>query len=347
MQATSGARKRPECAQAEGGDGVHEREVPGPKVSYTTAYENDFNQGYFGRGIDYVFTNINLAGWESDRPQSRKDAPLRAWPDRVRLTFAQDSAPIQRSQMTWPAPLHPSRELMLPIKFSDNVCPLVRGGTISNGKPPPCADRAGRATTAGASLSAQNVAAPGASEDGTLLIDQDLKVVHANAVAQSLVGSVIILTKGRIAAANRKADGELKDAIQAALLATRSHAAEGRSRLTLPRRNGRPVLASVTPVYASRATDLLNVRAAITLIDLDRPAVASVEALRKAFDLTPKEGEVAAGLAQGLDIIAIAELNGTSSATVRQQVKRLFTKTNTHRQAELTLLLSRVVMSWR
>jgi DNA-binding NarL/FixJ family response regulator len=103
----------------------------------------------------------------------------------------------------------------------------------------------------------------------------------------------------------------------------------------------------VTPVYASRATDLLNVRAAITLIDLDRPAVASVEALRKAFDLTPKEGEVAAGLAQGLDIIAIAELNGTSSATVRQQVKRLFTKTNTHRQAELTLLLSRVVMSWR
>ena len=172
-------------------------------------------------------------------------------------------------------------------------------------------------------------------------------MVHANAVAQSLVGSVIILTKGRIAAVNRKADGELKDAIQAALLATRSHAAEGRSRLTLPRRNGRPVLASVTPVYASRATDLLNVRAAITLIDLDRPAVASVEALRKAFDLTPKEGEVAAGLAQGLDIIAIAELNGTSSATVRQQVKRLFTKTSTHRQAELTLLLSRVVMSWR
>jgi DNA-binding CsgD family transcriptional regulator len=61
------------------------------------------------------------------------------------------------------------------------------------------------------------------------------------------------------------------------------------------------------------------------------------------FDLTPAEARVARGIAQGLSPARIAKQLGVSPQTIRSQLKRVFVKTSTNRQTELSLLISRLV----
>lgn len=60
------------------------------------------------------------------------------------------------------------------------------------------------------------------------------------------------------------------------------------------------------------------------------------------FDLTPAEARVARGIAQGLPPAEIARDLGQSYETVRSHLKRVFAKTSTKRQNELTLLISKL-----
>lgn len=62
--------------------------------------------------------------------------------------------------------------------------------------------------------------------------------------------------------------------------------------------------------------------------------------LGEAFGLTPAESRVAVQLTQGRRAEDIAVANGVSIATVRSQIKALFHKTGTHRQADLVRILS-------
>lgn len=54
--------------------------------------------------------------------------------------------------------------------------------------------------------------------------------------------------------------------------------------------------------------------------------------------LTPAEARVARGIAQGLSPARIAKQLGVSPQTIRSQLKRVFVKTSTNRQTELSLL---------
>jgi PAS domain S-box-containing protein len=68
--------------------------------------------------------------------------------------------------------------------------------------------------------------------------------------------------------------------------------------------------------------------------------VASVDALREAFGLTPAEAKVAAHCAAGLPAWQVAERLGTSKETVRNQLKRIFRKMGVSSQSQLVSLLS-------
>jgi len=56
--------------------------------------------------------------------------------------------------------------------------------------------------------------------------------------------------------------------------------------------------------------------------------------------LTPAEARIALGIARGDALAAIAKAHGISIATVRTQLKSVFAKTGTHRQAQLVALLA-------
>jgi DNA-binding CsgD family transcriptional regulator len=58
------------------------------------------------------------------------------------------------------------------------------------------------------------------------------------------------------------------------------------------------------------------------------------------FDLTPGEARVARELASGASLEAVAIKLGLKLETVRTYLKRIFQKTGTRRQAELTRMLS-------
>jgi DNA-binding CsgD family transcriptional regulator len=65
----------------------------------------------------------------------------------------------------------------------------------------------------------------------------------------------------------------------------------------------------------------------------------SEASLRSRFCLTPAEAQIALGIADGETLAAIAESRGVSVSTARGQLKSVFAKTGTHRQAELIRLL--------
>ncbi len=57
------------------------------------------------------------------------------------------------------------------------------------------------------------------------------------------------------------------------------------------------------------------------------------------FGLTPAESRLATALCDGASLNQYAEQQGVSSNTARIQLKSIFSKTNTNRQAELIKLL--------
>ena len=76
------------------------------------------------------------------------------------------------------------------------------------------------------------------------------------------------------------------------------------------------------------------------LVEPDEPREPAEPALRQAFGLAPVAAQIALGLARGQDLREIAEKRAASLGTVRMQIKSIFQKTETHRQAKLVALLN-------
>jgi DNA-binding CsgD family transcriptional regulator len=72
---------------------------------------------------------------------------------------------------------------------------------------------------------------------------------------------------------------------------------------------------------------------------IDDPTPAQAELWCQAFQLTPAEARVAVYLASGAALKDYAEEFGVTYNTVRAQLRAIFEKTDTHRQAELVRLL--------
>ena len=100
-------------------------------------------------------------------------------------------------------------------------------------------------------------------------------------------------------------------------------------------RGERPwLLAEVMPLTAF-GSDLFTAGCAVLLLtDLRSLARPDALRLRAAFGLTAAEARLAARLASGDGINAAAIALGISRETARTQLRAVFAKTNTHRQAE-------------
>lgn len=82
-----------------------------------------------------------------------------------------------------------------------------------------------------------------------------------------------------------------------------------------------------------------NKGAVIYLSDPASSSFISCELLKKSYNLSEAESEVAIGLTNGLTLDQIAESNKVSINTIRSQLRSVFQKTGTSRQAELVNLL--------
>lgn len=83
-------------------------------------------------------------------------------------------------------------------------------------------------------------------------------------------------------------------------------------------------------------------RGILLLTDLGRPSAFGAGRLRIVFGPTNAEARLADHMARGEDIDAAAAALGITRHTARSQLKTIFAKTDTHRQAELVALLARL-----
>jgi DNA-binding CsgD family transcriptional regulator/PAS domain-containing protein len=171
-----------------------------------------------------------------------------------------------------------------------------------------------------------------------VLLDADGRVVGANRAAEALLarGDGLCVRDGRLAAA---AAGDA--ATLAALVgnAARRDGGDGAMSAARPS-DARPLLLRVEPLVSQPDVDASG-RAAVLVqaTDPEDRAGPPASLLCRYFGLTPAEARVAVRIAQGKDFCQAARELGVEPETARTQLKRVFAKTRTHRQADLVRLV--------
>jgi DNA-binding CsgD family transcriptional regulator len=108
------------------------------------------------------------------------------------------------------------------------------------------------------------------------------------------------------------------------------------------RRDKRPVVIRILPIDGAARSPFLGARALLVFSDLCRKSGLQPDLLSQTFGLSPAEARLASLIATGISTELAAEELGLARETVRNQLKAVFSKTETHRQSELVALLSRL-----
>jgi DNA-binding CsgD family transcriptional regulator len=107
------------------------------------------------------------------------------------------------------------------------------------------------------------------------------------------------------------------------------------------RRKGKgPVIVRPLPIHGAARNPFMGARALLTLAEVNRRPASAEDLLVKAYGLSKAEARLAARLATGAALEDIASELAIAVPTARSQLKAVFAKTDTHRQAELVALLS-------
>lgn len=181
---------------------------------------------------------------------------------------------------------------------------------------------------------------------GVLIVDAQVRVLHANSAAEALLRMQdgLTTTQGRLCAMRSADDAALRRALGGA-------AGNGGGTLAVIRPSGRaPFAVTVQPVTAGCffSSDLRlfaqRPAALIFVIDPDHDGggAATTRTLRALYGLTGAEVAVAAAIAHGQGVTEAAAALGVASSTVRWHLQRVFEKTGTARQADLTRLVERL-----
>lgn len=174
----------------------------------------------------------------------------------------------------------------------------------------------------------------------SVLLGFDGRVRRMNALAEGLLGNGINFCNGRLFAMDRRSDAHLQALISCLLgPASRENA---RTYAIVHRPETRPLIVNGIPVRRSAEEVFAETGAILFFTDPGGRRRPPCAILSEAFQLTKAESRLAAALAQGTDLKAFAEQNEVSLATARAQLRSVFNKTDTHRQAELVALLARI-----
>jgi DNA-binding CsgD family transcriptional regulator len=182
---------------------------------------------------------------------------------------------------------------------------------------------------------------------GVITIDTGGSVCSTNPEAERILGARDGLTvRNRRLQAGVSVDaGGLERAIAAACATASGTSGAGGTLLRLRRPSLRPAYqVLVAPVPARASAHLFGfeprrVGAVIVISDSESGPRPAAEALQRLFYLTPSQARLAAALAGGKRLAEYARDARVTEGTARQQLKDLFSRTGTRRQAELVRLL--------
>jgi DNA-binding CsgD family transcriptional regulator len=173
-----------------------------------------------------------------------------------------------------------------------------------------------------------------------VLVDWRGMVVRINALAEALLGADLRIHRGMLHASDAHSNQALRQLVDWV------RAAQPPSHQTPPgpifiRRRERAPLAIEALLVSPLAADLFrHTRALLIVTDVARKRPPPEEVLRNAFGLTRAEARLAARLAAGERLEDAMTALSITKNTARTQLKAVFIKTDTHRQAELVALLN-------
>ncbi|MER8814676.1 helix-turn-helix transcriptional regulator [Mesorhizobium sp. M0923] len=179
-----------------------------------------------------------------------------------------------------------------------------------------------------------------ASATPAVMLDRNAAVILVNEPAGKMFGQDLLLIGRHLASFDRNATDALDRALHALL--RNPHPAAMMPPISLPRRYGRPVLAYPLRLRKITSNAFGSCQAVIVFIDPDIYIRPPEFAVRTCFGLTSAEARLACRISSGDGLKTVAEHLGISFETARNQLKAIFMKTETHRQAELVALLARL-----
>ncbi|WP_349741030.1 helix-turn-helix transcriptional regulator [Roseateles cavernae] len=182
-------------------------------------------------------------------------------------------------------------------------------------------------------LASQSSAAP---HRGLMLVDRAGGLLYACATAQALLREQdgLSLRGQRLCAREPGCQAALQAALHAAAAALAGRADTTPVVLALPRPGRRPLTLWLAPLEAGLLIELRDPERAAP-----QPRLATL--LRAAYQLTPREAELALALFDGLTLRQSAQRLAISEAHARQRLKQVFAKTGVAHQAGLVALLAR------
>lgn len=171
-----------------------------------------------------------------------------------------------------------------------------------------------------------------------LLLDECGRLLRLSPAMNLLITAAdgLDMTAGRLRAAHPADDRALDAAIRRTLTG-----AAGTLRIT--RCSGRAAYVLTFYPLPQQSRMLVPAEAAmlVTIIDPATPPPASAPHIRAAFDLTPREAELAVRLMEGHSVESVAAIMAIGLPTARIHLRRVLQKTGTARQSELVRLLAR------
>jgi DNA-binding CsgD family transcriptional regulator len=174
-----------------------------------------------------------------------------------------------------------------------------------------------------------------------VLINRRGEVFRANQSAEHLLVGDVRISRGKLTARDERATSTLDRTLHD--LIWRREGSALAAPVLLPRQGQRPLLAY--PVKLSKLTSnaLADCHCAVVLVDPDKRGRPLEATLQASYRLTDAEARLAARLAAGTSLATAASELGIAKETSRSQLKNVFMKTGTHRQAELVALLAPLV----
>jgi DNA-binding CsgD family transcriptional regulator len=177
-------------------------------------------------------------------------------------------------------------------------------------------------------------------DHGVVTLDENSFVVDMNAAAQAILDDNVKIRDRRIVLRDAKSRGRLKEAIDSLHMTPRLNLIA--DRIIVPRIGKLPPILRIWPCSGETQGEAGAARFVITLNALGPKPGPPAPVLAKILGLTPAEARLACVMARGTPCnIAAQELN-ISRETARNQLKFIFSKTDTHRQCTLVALLLQV-----
>jgi DNA-binding CsgD family transcriptional regulator/PAS domain-containing protein len=179
---------------------------------------------------------------------------------------------------------------------------------------------------------------------GVVYLSAASRAIYWNRAADRILreDDGLALRKGMLSAVDRQAGAQLRRAICDALSPS-IQPSPGSVRIarTSLRQDYQVAVAPISARFR-QFTGMATPAAMVLITDQARKEPASVDALVQLYGLTPKEAEVAAKLSEGKSIEQTAGELAITYETARTHLRRIFSKTETSRQADLILLMARL-----